>query len=1185
MSAISQLMVNHKDSIADDLQYLQLVCAALVACQASIVGLRTNGTESKTGTSVLASSLELVAALNVAVAIYMEHMHAIRSSAPMALFLFFTCAFDSVKSRSFILRGGLGSLGSLTATAAGLRLCLMVLEELPKRSLLLDKSAHEASGPESISGYWCRAFFVFLGPMFMTGFRQNIQREDMIKLGLDFSSKSLHERLAEYWNTEKGTQSKYRLLWACLKTWKWQLLEMLVPRLVFMGLSFSQPFLIGEVIETAEQDEKGHLDETSTGKRAGMQIATALIFVGLTLSKVAAAHMANRLVTQVRGGLIAQLMGKMHHISEQEAKKSAVLTHMSSDIEAIAKGLVDCIDIPMTLLETGFGVSVLSRMIGASCFFVLLPVMVTSLSSYLLGKKTGPALARWNKSVEIRLTRTKEVLGQLPGIKMLGLAPLLRENIHRHRVQEMQVSKHFRFLMALVNLTTQIADLGTPVIVIAAAFFWRGFDGKMSSSVVFPTLAVVGLIQTPTVQAVMAYSDLTGMIACFGRIQTFLLAPDRHDPRSNISASEGSESVQEDQPGSIQLKPMRPSKHSPKAVGFENASFGPESMDRPVLSSVTLSLERGSITGVIGSTGSGKSTFFRGLLGETQKDAGCIRIGSTSIAYCGPEVWLRDASIRDNVIGYLPFDSERYDAAVKSCQLEEDLEQFHERDSYIIGPNGSNLSGGQRQRVALARAAFANYDMTIIDDGFSALDRKTAVSILHALCGQDGMLNEPGSTVVLSTYLAESLEIVDQVASLGSGGQVTLETMPAMTSQRRKEIKQELISAESRSSEAGKDKKNATVPRPWSTLQQPANTVADDERRQGNWRLYLIFIDSIGRWKFAGLGALAALLALSGTSPEIYIRGWADRDPNNGAWFIGYWFMVSFACAIVALSYWLLYTVYAVRAAVNLHERILNTTMSATLGFLTSAKTGDLLNRFSQDANLFAKTLPFYLFRTMYMLSSSLILTGIILSSSSYMVIALPVIVAAIYAVQRFYLRTSRQIRHIDLEEKAPLYTYFCETGDGVVYLHAFGWEDENLKAGYRLLDNSQQPFYLMLCIQQWLSLVLGLLTALIAFTMVTVVVWSKNSTSGSAVGLSFLSVLNFQKTIVWLIEAWAGSETSVAALGRLQQYQEETPQEKQPETIAELPEDWPSSGAVNIEDVSASYGYIPSVKADIFVH
>ena len=61
-----------------------------------------------------------------------------------------------------------------------------------------------------------------------------------------------------------------------------------------------------------------------------------------------------------------------------------------------------------------------------------------------------------------------------------------------------------------------------------------------------------------------------------------------------------------------------------------------------------------------------------------------FEFGDTNIVYCGPEVWLRDASIRDNVIGYLPFDSTRSDAAIKSCQLEEDLEQLHERDSYII---------------------------------------------------------------------------------------------------------------------------------------------------------------------------------------------------------------------------------------------------------------------------------------------------------------------------------------------------------------------------------------------------------------------------------------------------------------------------------------------------------------------
>lgn len=82
-------------------------------------------------------------------------------------------------------------------------------------------------------------------------------------------------------------------------------------------------------------------------------------------------------------------------------------------------------------------------------------------------------------------------------------------------------------------------------------------------------------------------------------------------------------------------------------------------------------------------------------------------------------------------------------------------------------------------------------------------------------------------------------------------------------------------------------------------------------------------------------------------------------------------------------------------------------------------------------------------------------------------------------------IETSRQLRHLDLEAKSPLYTQFSETLNGVVTIRAFGWEtaftDENL----RLLDLSQKPYYLLFCIQRWLGVVMDLFVAGIAVVLV----------------------------------------------------------------------------------------------------
>lgn len=82
--------------------------------------------------------------------------------------------------------------------------------------------------------------------------------------------------------------------------------------------------------------------------------------------------------------------------------------------------------------------------------------------------------------------------------------------------------------------------------------------------------------------------------------------------------------------------------------------------------------------------------------------------------------------------------------------------------------------------------------------------------------------------------------------------------------------------------------------------------------------------------------------------------------------------------------------------------------MRATLGFLTSTKTRNPMNRLSQDSNHFAKILPGKIFRTIYMFCTVLRLVGINLSSTTYMSVTMPAIVIAIYLIQDFYLQTSR---------------------------------------------------------------------------------------------------------------------------------------------------------------------------------
>lgn len=106
------------------------------------------------------------------------------------------------------------------------------------------------------------------------------------------------------------------------------------------------------------------------------------------------------------------------------------------------------------------------------------------------------------------------------------------------------------------------------------------------------------------------------------------------------------------------------------------------------------------------------------------------------------------------------------------------------------------------------------------------------------------------------------------------------------------------------------------------------------------------------------------------------------------------------------------------------------------------------------------------------------------------------------YLVQRVYLRTSRQLRLLELESRSVVIIDFLETTDGLTTIRAFGGQPKAEMEHLRRLDESQKPFYLLLCLQCWLKIVLDLLVAGIAVGVIALAVVLRDTTSGGQIGL-----------------------------------------------------------------------------------
>lgn len=202
--------------------------------------------------------------------------------------------------------------------------------------------------------------------------------------------------------------------------------------------------------------------------------------------------------------------------------------------------------------------------------------------------------------------------------------------------------------------------------------------------------------------------------------------------------------------------------------------------------------------------------------------------------------------------------------------------------------------------------------------------------------------------------------------------------------------------------------------------------------------------------------------------------------------------------------------------------------------------------------------------------------------SSRYLAAALPVIVLTFWAVQHFYLRTSRQMRLLDIEHKAPLHTSLLETLDGLESIRALGWQDRVARRNARLIDASQRPAYLLLCLQCWLTLVVDMLVAGFAVVLVVVATTLRDQIGPAYVGVGLANVLALGGTVKGLVTGWVMLEIALGAVARVKHFAAPRGDgdRKADEELRRLDErglpgsagSWPGCGAVELRGVTASY-------------
>jgi ATP-binding cassette subfamily C (CFTR/MRP) protein 1 len=198
----------------------------------------------------------------------------------------------------------------------------------------------------------------------------------------------------------------------------------------------------------------------------------------------------------------------------------------------------------------------------------------------------------------------------------------------------------------------------------------------------------------------------------------------------------------------------------------------------------------------------------------------------------------------------------------------------------------------------------------------------------------------------------------------------------------------------------------------------------------------------------------------------------------------------------------------------------------------------------------------------------------LIVIATPQLAVLAPFLVALLWSIQRIYLRTSRQIRRIELEINAPLCTHIIETMSGILTIRAFGWKESFQHKNLELLNNTQVPWYLLYSVQNWLRLVLELIVAglIVIFVLFTVALRKSLKIEPAFVGLALVGAMDLGFLSAHLITAWTALETNLTAVTRIREFAQETPLEEDIDPSHEPPQAWPDSGCIKFENVSAGY-------------
>ena len=539
------------------------------------------------------------------------------------------------------------------------------------------------------------------------------------------------------------------------------ILELIAPRKALLALGFALMVINRVASLVLPYSTKYLVDSVIIKHHAQLLKPLVLTVLGATVIQGITSYSLTQLLSKEAQRLIAELrqkvqvhVGRLSVAFHDSTKSGTLVARIMSDVEGVRN-----------LIGTGL-VDFAGGLISASIALVLLfriSALMTVIAFGFLGAFTVALSKAFRTIRPIFRERSKinaEVTGRLA--ESLGGVRVVK-GYHAEDREESVFSKGVHRLLNNVMRTltaTSLMSLSASVLLgmVGAIIMYVGarqiLAGALTIGSFFTYTMLLGFLIAPIMQIVSIGTQLTEAIAGLERTQE-ILSENRedHDPRRTVTLPE--------------IRGL---------VEFDHVHFSYDGV-REVLQDVSFVSEPDSVTALVGSSGSGKSTTIglisafhaptQGVVRVDGVDLSTVKLDSyrTQLGVVLQESFLFDGTIRENVAFSRPAATdEEILRACRIARVDEFAESFADQYDTIVGERGVKLSGGQRQRISIARAILAEPRILILDEATSSLDSESEALIQEGL----SYLMQGRTTFVIAHRLS-TIRRADQILVMEQG--------------------------------------------------------------------------------------------------------------------------------------------------------------------------------------------------------------------------------------------------------------------------------------------------------------------------------------------------------------------------------------------------------------------------------